>query len=234
MPRSARRRAREGVHEQRSPSDPRPSPLTAETFRSVSGYFPQDEYEARWHRLSDEMRGQGSTQRSHGRGAPAATSSSATSSTSRTIARTSRARLTRMHGSASDSPLSSWCRARSPSSSPTCPSSPTQVTTDRIVRSEEPNGVKLVTDAMRSRGLTAGQVAPGRRSLPSVAVRAHPGGRAPGRRAAHRRRAGGVGATHQVRAGARPPDVGSVGIEQNIIVHADGTELLTPVPLEWW
>ena len=30
------------------------------------------------------------------------------------------------------------------------------------------------------------------------------------------------------------PDVGSVGIEQNIIVHADGNELLTPVPLEWW
>lgn len=30
------------------------------------------------------------------------------------------------------------------------------------------------------------------------------------------------------------PDVGSVGIEQNIIVHERGNELLTPVALEWW
>ena len=30
------------------------------------------------------------------------------------------------------------------------------------------------------------------------------------------------------------PDVGSVGMEQNIIVHERGNELLTPVPLEWW
>jgi Xaa-Pro aminopeptidase len=30
------------------------------------------------------------------------------------------------------------------------------------------------------------------------------------------------------------PDVGSVGLEQNIIVHERGNELLTPVPLEWW
>jgi Xaa-Pro dipeptidase len=29
------------------------------------------------------------------------------------------------------------------------------------------------------------------------------------------------------------PDVGSVGLEQNIIVHERGNELLTPVPLEW-
>jgi len=30
------------------------------------------------------------------------------------------------------------------------------------------------------------------------------------------------------------PDVGSVGVEQNIIVHEGGNELLTPVALEWW
>jgi Xaa-Pro aminopeptidase len=30
------------------------------------------------------------------------------------------------------------------------------------------------------------------------------------------------------------PDVGTVGVEQNIIVHSSGNELLTPVPLEWW
>jgi Xaa-Pro dipeptidase len=30
------------------------------------------------------------------------------------------------------------------------------------------------------------------------------------------------------------PDVGSVGIEQNIIVQERGNELLTPVALEWW
>lgn len=30
------------------------------------------------------------------------------------------------------------------------------------------------------------------------------------------------------------PDVGSVGLEQNIIVHEGGNELLTPVALEWW
>lgn len=30
------------------------------------------------------------------------------------------------------------------------------------------------------------------------------------------------------------PDLGSVGIEQNIIVHERGNELLTPVDLEWW
>jgi Xaa-Pro dipeptidase len=30
------------------------------------------------------------------------------------------------------------------------------------------------------------------------------------------------------------PDVGSVGIEQNIIVHDGRNELLTPVTLEWW
>ena len=30
------------------------------------------------------------------------------------------------------------------------------------------------------------------------------------------------------------PDIGSVGVEQNIIVSAGGNELLTPVPLEWW
>jgi Xaa-Pro dipeptidase len=30
------------------------------------------------------------------------------------------------------------------------------------------------------------------------------------------------------------PDVGSVGVEQNIIVYEHGNELLTPVPLEWW
>lgn len=30
------------------------------------------------------------------------------------------------------------------------------------------------------------------------------------------------------------PDVGSVGVEQNIIVHERANELLTPVPLEWW
>jgi hypothetical protein len=29
-------------------------------------------------------------------------------------------------------------------------------------------------------------------------------------------------------------DVGTVGVEQNVIVRADGNELLTPVPLEWW
>ena len=30
------------------------------------------------------------------------------------------------------------------------------------------------------------------------------------------------------------PGVGSVGVEQNIIVHDGGNELLTPVALEWW
>ena len=30
------------------------------------------------------------------------------------------------------------------------------------------------------------------------------------------------------------PEVGSVGLEQNIIVHEGSNELLTPVPLEWW
>lgn len=30
------------------------------------------------------------------------------------------------------------------------------------------------------------------------------------------------------------PDVGSVGVEQNIIVHEGGNELLTPLALEWW
>lgn len=30
------------------------------------------------------------------------------------------------------------------------------------------------------------------------------------------------------------PDVGSVGLEQNIIVREMGNELLTPVALEWW
>lgn len=30
------------------------------------------------------------------------------------------------------------------------------------------------------------------------------------------------------------PDVGCVGVEQNIIVHERGNELLTPVSLEWW
>jgi Xaa-Pro dipeptidase len=30
------------------------------------------------------------------------------------------------------------------------------------------------------------------------------------------------------------PDVGSVGLEQNIIVQEGGNELLTPIPLEWW
>ena len=30
------------------------------------------------------------------------------------------------------------------------------------------------------------------------------------------------------------PGVGTVGLEQNIIVHEGGNELLTPVPLEWW
>jgi Xaa-Pro aminopeptidase len=29
------------------------------------------------------------------------------------------------------------------------------------------------------------------------------------------------------------PDVGSVGVEQNIIVHERGNEPLTPVSLEW-
>ncbi|MFD5224413.1 M24 family metallopeptidase [Microbacterium sp. NPDC058342] len=28
--------------------------------------------------------------------------------------------------------------------------------------------------------------------------------------------------------------VGSIGVEQNLIVHADGNELLTPIDLEWW
>lgn len=30
------------------------------------------------------------------------------------------------------------------------------------------------------------------------------------------------------------PGVGTAGLEQNIIVHEEGNELLTPVPLEWW
>ena len=30
------------------------------------------------------------------------------------------------------------------------------------------------------------------------------------------------------------PGVGSVGVEQNIIVHDGENELLTPVALEWW
>jgi hypothetical protein len=30
------------------------------------------------------------------------------------------------------------------------------------------------------------------------------------------------------------PEVGSVGVEQNIIVRDGGNELLTPVELEWW
>jgi hypothetical protein len=30
------------------------------------------------------------------------------------------------------------------------------------------------------------------------------------------------------------PDIGGVGVEQNIIVRGEGNELLTPVPLEWW
>lgn len=30
------------------------------------------------------------------------------------------------------------------------------------------------------------------------------------------------------------PGVGSVGVEQNIIVHDGRNELLTPVALEWW
>jgi Xaa-Pro aminopeptidase len=30
------------------------------------------------------------------------------------------------------------------------------------------------------------------------------------------------------------PEVGSAGVEQNLIVHAGGNELLTTTPLEWW
>ena len=30
------------------------------------------------------------------------------------------------------------------------------------------------------------------------------------------------------------PEVGSAGVEQNLIVGADGNEILTTTPLEWW
>jgi Xaa-Pro aminopeptidase len=42
------------------------------------------------------------------------------------------------------------------------------------------------------------------------------------------------GQTMGVEAFLSHPDVGTVGVEQNIIVHDGANELLTPVPLEWW
>jgi hypothetical protein len=58
-----------------------------------------------------------------------------------------------------------------------------QVATDRIVRSDEPDRVRLVTEALRARGLTDGRIALVGGRVPSVEIRADPPGPTPRRRA---------------------------------------------------
>jgi hypothetical protein len=173
----------------------------------MSGYFPPEEYEDRWRRLGEEMRRQGF------RAALVWSRSAGGYEKFADVFYLTHYYSNQSGQADEDAWLGVGFAAAivTPDEAPELiadlPAFPEDaVATDRIVRSEEPNRVQLVCDAMRARGLDEGPVAlVGDHFLPWRYARV-PAGRAPRRRVDPGRRAGGGRTPAQVpsRAGLHP------------------------------